>query len=91
MDREGYRCGYARRPFLNGEDASRGEGEAGMKAAGMFLLLTGWAITLSSVALFAQGALRSVFILVGFSLELGGLTMAFRTFHGGAKARRESE
>jgi hypothetical protein len=49
-----------------------------MKLAGMLLLLAGWGIVISAVALFPQPGPRGLFVLAGFGVEVLGLTLAFR-------------
>jgi hypothetical protein len=49
-----------------------------MKLAGMLLLLAGWGIVVSAVALFARSGTRGLFVLAGLGVELLGLVLAFR-------------
>jgi small-conductance mechanosensitive channel len=58
-----------------------------MKLAGMLLLLAGWGIVVSAVALFSSSGMRELFVLAGLGVELLGLTLAFR----GAKLPREAK
>jgi hypothetical protein len=58
-----------------------------MKLAGILLLLAGWGIVVSAVALFSQPGSRGVFVLAGLGVEVLGLVLAFR---GGAKLPKES-
>jgi hypothetical protein len=57
-----------------------------MKLAGMLLLLAGWVIVVSALALFARNGSRDLFVLAGLGVELLGLMLAFR---GGARLPRE--
>jgi hypothetical protein len=57
-----------------------------MKLAGMLLLLAGWGIVVSAVALFARSGMRDLFVLAGLGVELLGLVLAFR---GSANFPRE--
>jgi hypothetical protein len=50
-----------------------------MKLAGMLLLLAGWGIVVSAVALFPLPGSRDLFILAGLAVELLGLILAFRS------------
>jgi hypothetical protein len=50
-----------------------------MKLAGMLLLLAGWGIVVSAVALFPQPGSRGLFVLAGLGVEVLGLTLAFRS------------
>jgi hypothetical protein len=50
-----------------------------MKLAGMLLLLAGWGIVVSAVALFARPAPRDLFVVAGLAVELVGLILAFRS------------
>ena len=49
-----------------------------MKLAGFLLLLAGWGLVLSAVALLAPMGPRASFALTGFAVELLGLTLVFR-------------
>ena len=59
-----------------------------MKLAGMLLLLAGWGIVVSAVALFPRGGMRELFVLAGLGVELLGLILASR---GGAKLPTEAK
>jgi hypothetical protein len=59
-----------------------------MKLAGMLLLLAGWGIVVSSVALFPGRGVRGLFVLAGLGVELLGLVLAFR---GVAKLPRDAK
>jgi uncharacterized membrane protein len=50
------------------------------------LLLAGWVIVVSALALFARAGPRDLFVLAGLGVELLGLMLAFR---GGARMPRE--
>lgn len=58
-----------------------------MKLAGMLLLLAGWVIVVSALALFARPESRDLFVLAGLGVEFLGLILAFR---GGARLSREA-
>jgi hypothetical protein len=49
-----------------------------MKLAGMFLLLAGWLVAISAVALLSPPRQRALFILSGIGVEILGLVLAFR-------------
>jgi hypothetical protein len=51
-----------------------------MKLAGFLLLLAGWLLVLSAVALLASPASRTAFVLAGFGVEVLGLILVAR-FH----------
>ena len=59
-----------------------------MKLAGMLLLLAGWGIVVSAVALFPGSGTRGLFVLAGLAVELLGLVLAFR---GVANRPREAK
>jgi hypothetical protein len=59
-----------------------------MKLAGMLLLLAGWGLVVSAVALFSRSGTRGWFVLAGLGVELLGLVLAFR---GGANLPREAK
>jgi hypothetical protein len=61
--------------------------EITMKLAGMLLLLAGWGIVVSAVALFSQPGSRGVFALAGLGVEALGLVLAFRS---GTKLPKET-
>lgn len=50
-----------------------------MKLAGFLLLLAGWGLVLSAVALLPSMSLRASFALTGFAVELLGLIMVIRS------------
>lgn len=50
-----------------------------MKLVGFLLLLAGWAIVLSALALLARAAPRTGFVLAGTGVETLGLIMAARS------------
>jgi hypothetical protein len=50
-----------------------------MKLAGMLLLLAGWGIVVSAIALFARPGPRALFVSAGLGVELLGLILAFRS------------
>lgn len=47
-----------------------------MKAAGFSLLLAGWLIVIVAIVLLPAAAIRNVFILAGFAVEILGLFLA---------------
>ncbi len=49
-----------------------------MKLAGFLLLLAGWAIVLTAVALLRSDSSRTGFVLAGVAVELLGLGLAVR-------------
>jgi hypothetical protein len=50
-----------------------------MKIAGFLLLLAGWLLMLSALALLARGGPRSAFLLAGLGVELLGLVLFIRS------------
>ncbi len=50
-----------------------------MKLIGFLLLLAGWIITLTAVAILRSPAPRAGFVLAGFAVEILGLVMVFRS------------
>lgn len=62
-----------------------------MNVASIFLLLSGWAIVLSSIVLFSGAALRECFVLAGMCLQAFGLVLAFFGAHGQSSRRRMLE
>jgi len=50
-----------------------------MKLAGFLLLLAGWGIVLSAVALLASALTRNCFVLAGLGVEVWGLTLVVRS------------
>jgi len=49
-----------------------------MRLAGLFLLVAGWAIVVTAVALLPTAGARTGFVLAGLSVELFGLALAVR-------------
>ena len=49
-----------------------------MKIAGFLLLLAGWLLVLSALALLAKGGAQSAFFLAGVAVELLGLVLFVR-------------
>jgi len=49
-----------------------------MKVAGFLLLLAGWGIVVSALALLAPAVPRTVFVLSGLGVEALGLSLAVR-------------
>ena len=49
-----------------------------MKLAGFLLLLAGWVIVLSAVALLASPGQRAGFVLAGIGVEVAGLVLVVR-------------
>ena len=64
-----------------------------MKLAGFLLLLAGWAIVLTAVALLKTVPAQGGFVLAGAGVEAMGLTLAFRSHmtHRVEKDRGERE
>jgi len=52
-----------------------------MKLAGFLLLLAGWIIVLSAVALLPAPVQRAGFVLAGIGVEAVGLVLAVRSHH----------
>ena len=50
-----------------------------MKLAGFLLLVAGWAIAVSAVALLPSAGLRAAFVLAGVAVELLGVALAVRS------------
>ena len=50
-----------------------------MKLAGLLLLVAGWAIVVSAVALLRSSGPRAAFVLAGVAVELFGLVLAVRS------------
>ena len=50
-----------------------------MRPAGFLLLVAGWGLVLSAIALLASPGLRAGFALTGFGVEMLGLTLVIRT------------
>jgi hypothetical protein len=50
-----------------------------MKLAGFLLLLAGWCIVLSAIALLASAPQRAVFVLAGIGVEVLGLVLVVRS------------
>jgi hypothetical protein len=50
-----------------------------MKLLGFLLLVAGWAIVLSAVALLPRGVPRSAFAVAGVAVELMGLALVARS------------
>jgi uncharacterized membrane protein YccC len=50
-----------------------------MKILGFLLLLSGWAIVLTAVALLTQDVPRAAFVLAGIGVEIVGLTLVIRS------------
>ncbi|MGZ4732552.1 MAG: hypothetical protein ACXVZH_10465 [Terriglobales bacterium] len=49
-----------------------------MNAAGFLLLVAGWIIVVSALALLASTAAQTAFVLAGFAVEGMGLVLVFR-------------
>jgi hypothetical protein len=49
-----------------------------MKFLGFLLLLAGWGIVLTAIALLAAGAPRAAFVLAGIGVEILGLVLVIR-------------
>jgi len=59
-----------------------------MKILGFLLLLSGWAIVLTAVALLTQAPPRAAFVLAGIGVEIVGLVLVIRA-HPIRRAERE--
>jgi hypothetical protein len=53
-------------------------GAPGLKLFGLVLLLAGWGLVISALALLADGAPRVIFILAGVGVEIVGLVLVIR-------------
>jgi hypothetical protein len=49
-----------------------------MKTLGFFLLLAGWAIVISALALLAKEGARGLFVAAGMAVEITGLVFVMR-------------
>jgi hypothetical protein len=49
-----------------------------MRVAGFLLLLTGWGLVLTALAILPSAAARAGFVLAGFGVEVLGLILAGR-------------
>jgi hypothetical protein len=58
-----------------------------MKLAGFLLLLSGWMIALTAIAILPQAGTRAAFLLAGVAVEIVGLVLVFRS-HIFAKEER---
>jgi len=59
-----------------------------MKILGFLLLLAGWSIVLTAVALLMAGAPRAAFVLAGIGVEIVGLVLVIRA-HPVSQGERE--
>jgi hypothetical protein len=59
-----------------------------MKVAGLALLLTGWAIALTAIALLPPVSVRSAFVLAGIAIEALGLALLVRAHIPAVEERR---
>jgi hypothetical protein len=50
-----------------------------MKLTGFFLLLAGWALVLTALAVLPSAAARAGFVLAGLGVEILGLVLVVRT------------
>jgi hypothetical protein len=50
-----------------------------MRLAGFLLLLAGWAIVLTALALLAQASAQAAFVVAGMGVEAIGLTIVVRS------------
>jgi uncharacterized membrane protein YccC len=55
-----------------------GPGAGSMKILGFVLLVSGWAIVLTAVALLTEDVPRAAFVLAGLGVELVGLALLVR-------------
>lgn len=58
--------------------ADRTAGDRGMRLFGFLLLLAGWGIVLTALALMAKDAPRIAFVLAGIGVEIVGLVLVIR-------------
>lgn len=49
-----------------------------MKILGFLLLLSGWSIVLTAVALLTQDSPRAAFVIAGMGVEIVGMTLLIR-------------
>ena len=52
-----------------------------MKLMGFLLLLAGWGLVASAIALLPSPAARAIFVLAGVGVELGGLALVVRAHY----------
>ncbi|HTA51854.1 MAG TPA: hypothetical protein VK757_03645 [Candidatus Acidoferrum sp.] len=57
----------------------RAPGKHGVKLFGFLLLLAGWALVVSALALLAADAPRNIFILAGVGVEIVGMVIVIRS------------
>jgi hypothetical protein len=50
-----------------------------MKLAGLLLLISGWIIALTAIAILPQAGARAGFLLAGLGVEIVGLVLVFRS------------
>jgi hypothetical protein len=50
-----------------------------LRLGGFLLLVTGWAIVLTAVAILASGGARAAFVLAGMVVEIVGLALVFQS------------
>ena len=62
-----------------------------MRLVGFLLLLAGWGLVLSAVALLASTVPRASFALTGFGVELLGLILVIRSHAPPGEEERENE
>lgn len=60
-----------------------------MKILGFLLLLSGWAIVLTAVALLTQDVPRAAFVLAGIGVEIVGLTLVIRAHPATRRGERD--
>lgn len=58
--------------------AAQVEGACRMKILGLVLLVSGWAIVLTAVALLTEDVPRTAFVLAGIGVEIVGLVLLIR-------------
>ena len=49
-----------------------------MKILGFLLLITGWLLVISALAILAQETARGVFVIAGLGVEITGLVLVIR-------------
>ncbi len=50
-----------------------------MRVSGLLLLMAGWIIIITAVALLSRASLRGVFVMAGVGIEALGLVLLFRS------------
>ena len=58
-----------------------------MKLAGFLLLLSGWLIGLTALAILPKPAMQGAFLIAGVGVEIVGLVLLFRNYMYGKEER----